>query len=68
VVILNTTGGPEENYQKYGFKDAVMKVFKEGTYEFCAMKVVLHKFFYAVPSISNEAREKMLTEIDGLQF
>lgn len=68
VIILNTTGGPEENYLKYGFKDALTKVFRDGIYEFCAMKVVLHKFFYAVPTISDEARKKLLAEIDDLEF
>ncbi len=68
VVIINTTGGTEENYLKFGFKDALIKVFKDGIYEFCAMKVIRHVFFFAVPSISNEAREKMLAEIDGLRF
>lgn len=68
VVILNTTGGTQENYQKYKFKDAVTKVFKDGTYELCAMKVALHKFFYAVATISQEDREKMLAGIDDMAF
>jgi Putative NADPH-quinone reductase (modulator of drug activity B) len=68
VVILNTTGGTEDSYLKNGFKDAVSKVFKNGIYEFCSMKVVLHKFFFAVPSITGEAREKMLAEIDEMDF
>ncbi|MFH2137335.1 MAG: NAD(P)H-dependent oxidoreductase [Candidatus Omnitrophota bacterium] len=68
VVIINTTGGTEDTYLKLGFKDALIKIFKNGIYEFCGMKVLLHKFFYAVPAISQEARIEMLKEIDGLEF
>ncbi|MCG2710765.1 MAG: NAD(P)H-dependent oxidoreductase [Candidatus Omnitrophica bacterium] len=68
VMIINTTGAPQENYLKLGFKDALTKLFKDGTYEFCGMNVVAHKFLYAVPAISPEARVKMLEEIDGLEF
>jgi len=68
VVIINTTGGTEDTYIKSGFKDAVIKVFKNGTYEFCGMKLILHKFFFAVPSITDEARKKMLDEIDKMEF
>ncbi|MFH1459419.1 MAG: NAD(P)H-dependent oxidoreductase [Candidatus Omnitrophota bacterium] len=68
VVIINTTGGTQENYLKFGFKDALENIFKNGIYEFCAMKVILHRFFYAVPAISPEARENMLAEIDGMKF
>lgn len=68
VVILNTTGGTEAHYQTYGLKDAVTKIFRDGTYELCAMKVARHKFFYAVPAVSPEARSAMLAEIDGMEF
>ena len=68
VMIINTTGGPQESYLKFGFKDALTKVFKDGTYEFCAMKVIRHEFLFAVPTISQEAREKMLADIDGWKF
>jgi len=68
VVVINTTGGTEEDYLKFGFKDALIKVFKDGIYGFCAMKVLRHVFFFAVPSVANEARKKMLVEIDGLEF
>lgn len=68
VMIVNTTGGPQESYEKFGFKDALNKVFKDGTYGFCAMEVIKHLFFYAVPTISNADREKMLEQIDSLEF
>ncbi|MCK4995173.1 MAG: NAD(P)H-dependent oxidoreductase [Candidatus Omnitrophica bacterium] len=68
VMIINTTGGPKESYEKFGFKDALSKVFKDGTYGFCAMEVINHEFLFAVPTISQEAREEMLAQIDKLEF
>ncbi len=68
VMIINTTGGPQESYSKGGFKDALGKIFKDGTYGFCAMEVIKHLFFFAVSTVTKEAREEMLVEIDNLEF
>ena len=65
-VILNTTGGSEADYKDKGFKDALGKTMDTGTFGVCGIEVKLHKFFHAVPAVSNEAREKMLQEIDTL--
>ncbi|OGW89175.1 MAG: NAD(P)H dehydrogenase [Omnitrophica bacterium RIFCSPLOWO2_12_FULL_44_17] len=66
VVILNTTGGPEEHYQQHGFGAALQKTIDIGTFELCGMKVVLHQYFYEVPAVTQEARIKMLEEIKQL--
>lgn len=68
VVILNTTGGPEENYKKFGFNEALKSTIEIGTFGLCGMKVALHKYFYAVPTVSQETRVKMLAEIKQLVF
>ena len=68
VMIINTTGGPEANYQKFGFNDALKKTTEVGTFELCAMKVVMHKYFYGVPSVTDEARKAMLKEIEGMKL
>ena len=68
VVILNTTGGPRENYEQRGFRDAIIKAADVGTYEFCGLTVEEHKFFYGVPSITQEARVAMLDEIKGMNL
>jgi NAD(P)H dehydrogenase (quinone) len=67
-VIINTTGGTEEDYIKNGFRDALGKTMDIGTFGLCGIEVKLHKFFHAVPAVSNEAREKMLQEVDSLSF
>jgi NAD(P)H dehydrogenase (quinone) len=68
VVIFNTTGGPEDNYMDHGFNDAIKKTIEAGVFEFCAMKIVLHKYFYAVPTVTQEERVKMLEDIKTLSF
>ena len=65
VILINTTGGAEENYVKNGYKEALRKTIEEGTFGFCGMKVIMHRYFYAVPSVTDQAREKMLEELKG---
>jgi NAD(P)H dehydrogenase (quinone) len=68
VYILNTTGGPEENYQKFGFANALKTTTEAGIMEFCGMKVALHKYFYAVPTVDQQTRSNMLKEIQTLNL
>jgi len=68
VIILNTTGGPEENYKKFGFDEALKTTIEVGTFGLCGMTVVLHKYFYAVPTVPPETRVNMLEEIKQLVF
>ncbi|MBF0386072.1 MAG: NAD(P)H-dependent oxidoreductase [Candidatus Omnitrophica bacterium] len=68
VIIINTTGGPQENYENFGYKDALKLTICNGIFAFCGMSVKSHKFFYAVPTVSNDARTKMLEEIKALDF
>lgn len=66
VIILNTTGGLEKDYQQFGFNAALKTTMEAGIFEFCGMTVLRHKYFYAVPAISDEARKKMLKEMETL--
>ena len=68
IIILNTTGGAEENYEKNGYKEALKKTIEEGTFGFCGMKVILHKYFYAVPYVTDEIRLKMLAELRSISL
>jgi len=68
VMIFSTTGGMRFAYYLLGFKFAVKKSIDVGVFNFCGMKVVLHKFFYAVPVISYSARSKMLSSIERIKF
>jgi NAD(P)H dehydrogenase (quinone) len=64
VIIFNTTGGPQENYQAAGFLSALKTTTEIGIFEFCGMKVIEHPYFFAVPYVPEEARKKML---EGIQ-
>lgn len=66
VIILNTTGGTEEDYRNRGFKDAMDKTIDIGTFKLCGLEIALHKFFHAVTAVSKEVRAAMLEEIDKI--
>ncbi len=61
--IFSTTGGPEVQYQHAGYAKAIGTTVDHGIFQFCGVEVLLHQFFYAVPTISQEAREKMLLDL-----
>jgi NAD(P)H dehydrogenase (quinone) len=63
VIIFNTTGGSEQDYEQRGYKEALKKTTEIGTLELCGLKVILHKYFHAVPSITNDARTRMLEDL-----
>ena len=67
-MIFNTTGGSEETYESFGFADALKKTMETGTFGVCGMEVVLHKYFHAVPFVSDEVRKKMLDELRGMKL
>lgn len=67
-IVINTTGGSEDDYRNHGFKDAIVKTIDDGSLGFCGIKVTEHPFFYAVPAISDGERKKMLESIDGLEL
>jgi NAD(P)H dehydrogenase (quinone) len=68
VILLNTTGGTEDVYMQAGFEDAIKKTIEKGIFEVCGMKVILHKYFHAVPFVSNEVRDKMLEELKAIEI
>jgi NAD(P)H dehydrogenase (quinone) len=37
-----------------------------GIFDYCGIDVITHKFFFSVPHIDNESREKMLKEAEGI--
>ena len=68
VMIFSTTGGPRFAYFLLGYKAAIKTTIDAGIFKFCGMKVALHKYFYAVPAITDAARKKMLAEISKTNF
>ena len=68
VMIFTTTGGPRIAYYLLGYKLAIKTAIDGGIFKFCGMKVKLHKYFYAVPAVSDKARKKMLDSIKKIKF
>ena len=68
VIILNTTGGPADNYEKFGFNTGLKATMDIGTYGFCGLTVEAHKFFYAIPTSSEAERKKILEDIGTMKF
>ena len=65
-LVLNTTGGPEGNYDAGNTKEIYIRPMTDGTLTFCGIPDVRHKTFFAVPYIPQEAREAMLREAEEL--
>ncbi len=63
VLILNTTGTPENVYQVTGMFKSLNQIMEQGIFQFCGMAIVEHKYFAGVPSVSDEDRKKMLDEV-----
>jgi len=63
VIIFNTTGGSLENYEKFGFKNALSITHDIGIFGFCGMEVIRKEIFHEVPFITDEERKKMLEKI-----
>ncbi|MGF7057578.1 NAD(P)H-dependent oxidoreductase [Brassicibacter mesophilus] len=62
-VILQTTGSPEEVLDSSNLLSSMKKVIGNGIFSFVGIETIAHKFFFAVPFISNDERKKMLSEL-----
>lgn len=60
--IINTTGGAEDIYDSMGFRDALTKTHEIGIFGVSGMEVSSHRFFFAVPFITDEDRKGMLAQ------
>lgn len=68
VILINTTGGSQEDYAQNGYKEALKKTIDDGIFGFCGSKVIMHKYFHAVPYINDQARQSMLGELKGISL
>ncbi len=65
-ILLSTTGGPRFAYYFLGYLLAMKTTIDAGILNFCGIKVALHKYFYAVPTVGDAARKKMLANISRI--
>lgn len=65
-VVINTTGGDKKTgYGDTGYQDAFINLVDRGIYSFTGLDVILHRFFYQVPILSQESRLEMLETLRG---
>ena len=63
VFIINTLGAPLEVVESSGGIKSMEQIIDSGTFRFCAMEMVGHKYFGSVPTVTDEERKKMLEEV-----
>jgi NAD(P)H dehydrogenase (quinone) len=66
VMIFNTTGGPRIAYFFMNSLAGMKISIDAGIFKFCGMKVLIHKYFFAVPTVTDQVRKKMLADIKKL--
>jgi NAD(P)H dehydrogenase (quinone) len=66
VYIINTMGAPLSVYEEMGIFKAMDTIYDQQLFGFCGFKVLGHKYFGSVQSVSDEERKRMLTEVDGI--
>ncbi|MFA5088307.1 MAG: NAD(P)H-dependent oxidoreductase [Candidatus Omnitrophota bacterium] len=63
VFIINTTGSPQEAYEKTGMFKSLNQTVEDGIFRFCAMPITGHKYFSSVITCSDQERKAMLAEV-----
>ena len=63
-LVIVTAGGTKEDFGKNA--DQLTKSTTEGTLAFCGITDIVDSVFYSVPVVDDEARKKMLDEVEAL--
>ena len=66
VLLITTTGAPQEMYEASGMFKSMAQTTGEGIFQFTGMELIEHKYFCAIPYLTDEDRKKMLEELRGL--
>jgi NAD(P)H dehydrogenase (quinone) len=66
VLLITTTGAPQEMYEASGMFRSMAQTTGEGIFQFIGMELIEHKYLCAIPYVTNEERKKMLEEVRGL--
>lgn len=62
VLLVNTSGTPNEMYAQLGMDDVLKKTSDSAIFQFCGMKVLDHVFFGAVPHVTDQVRKDYLLQ------
>jgi len=63
VLLITTTGAPKEMYEASGMFKSMAQTTGEGIFQFTGMELIEHKYFCAIPYVTDEDRKKMLEEL-----
>ena len=66
VLLITTTGAPQEMYEASGMFKSMAQTTGEGIFQFTGMELIEHKYFCAIPYVTDEDRKIMLQELRGL--
>jgi NAD(P)H dehydrogenase (quinone) len=66
VLLITTTGAPQEMYEASGMFKSMAQTTGEGIFQFTGMELIEHKYLCAIPYLTDENRKKMLEEVRGL--
>lgn len=66
VLLITTTGAPQEMYEASGMFKSMAQTTGEGIFQFTGMELIEHKYLCAIPHVTDEERKKMLEEVKGL--
>ncbi len=69
-LVIVTVGGTPAEYKQINFAEHLVRPTTDGTLALCGIKRIEDKVFYAVPTVSDEERRKMLEQVHqlGLAF
>ena len=62
-LLINTTGGPEQEYKASGKGDTIKDLYREIFSEACGIPNVEHVFFYFIDHVDDETRKKYLEQV-----
>ena len=66
VLLITTTGAPQEMYEASGMFKSMAQTTGEGIFQFTGMELIEHKYLCAIPHVTDEDRRKMLEELREL--
>jgi NAD(P)H dehydrogenase (quinone) len=65
-VVFQTTSQTEDYMKPNQLISSMETSMDVGILDYCGINVITHKFFYSVPNVDKEAREKMLKEVKSI--
>jgi len=65
-IIFQTTSHPEESLKPYQIISSIETIIDVGILKFCGIETIAHKFFYSVPYVDHDSRNRMLKEVEDI--